>query len=89
MLGGGQGESSYIQNPEQARTPRAGTTRTRSRVGTPTAAPVHRTENNTTLVLLGPTSALAVGGNNPEVHRVWRLETSWHISAQPIPVQII
>lgn len=50
MLGGGQSESSYIQNPEQARTPRAGTTRTRSRVGTPTAAPVHQTENNTILV---------------------------------------
>lgn len=52
VLGGGQGESSYIQNPEQARTPRAGTTRTRSRVGTATAAPVHRTEHNTALVLL-------------------------------------
>lgn len=63
MLGGGQGESSYIQNPEQARTPRAGTTRTRSRVGTPTAAPVHQTDNNTVLVLLGLTLALlAVGG---------------------------
>lgn len=52
MLGRGQGKSSYIQNPEQARTPRAGTTRTRSRVGTPAAAPAHRTENNTVLVLL-------------------------------------
>lgn len=63
MLSGGQGKSSYIQNPEQARTPRVGTTRTRSRAGTPAVAPAHQTDNNIMLVLLHHYWHRGVGNN--------------------------